>query len=65
MRTAALEEIAEADLERLTLHNPLLVALFQRRGGSYSEIAEIAVVSITASASDSGMRPPRISVLAA
>lgn len=36
--------------------------------GSYrgrSEIAEIAVLSITASASASRMRPPRISVLAA
>ena len=34
-------------------------------GGSYSEIAEIAVLNIAASASDSAMRPPRISVLAA
>ena len=33
--------------------------------GSYVEIAETAVVSIAASASDSEMRPPRISVLAA
>ena len=33
--------------------------------GFYAEIAEIAVLNIAASASDSGMRPPRISVLAA
>jgi hypothetical protein len=34
-------------------------------GRFYGEIAEIAVLNIAASASDSGRRPPRISVLAA